>query len=110
MPKYLTFFSYTREAAQSLIAKPSDRAAAANALIESVGGKMEAFYWMHGDHDGFIIGTYPDGVAAAALATAAGATGAICNLETHEIFDRDAQAKIMKTAKAAQKAYKPPTA
>ena len=110
MPKYLTFFSYTREAAQSLIAKPSDRAAAANALLESVGGKMEAFYWMHGDHDGFIIGTYPDGVAAAALATAAGATGAICNLETHEIFDRDAQAKIMKTAKAAQKAYKPPTA
>ena len=110
MPKYLTFFSYTREAAQSLIAKPSDRAAAANALVESVGGKMEAFYWMHGDHDGFIIGTYPDGVAAAALATAAGATGAICNLETHEIFDRDAQAKIMKTAKAAQKAYKPPTA
>ncbi len=110
MPKYITFFSYTREAAQSMIAKPSDRVAAAGALVESCGGKLEAFYWMQGDHDGFLIATYPDGVAAAALATATGATGAICNLETHEIFDRDAQAKIMKAAKAAQKAYKPPTA
>jgi hypothetical protein len=49
-------------------------------------------------------------VAATALSTAGGATGAICNLETHEIFDREAQAKIVKTAKTARSAYKPPTA
>ena len=110
MPKYITYFSYTSEAAQALIDKPSDRSAAASALVESVGGRMEAFYWMQGDHDGFLIGTYPDGVAAAALSTAGGASGAICNLETHEIFDREAQAKIVKTAKTARSAYKPPTA
>jgi len=37
MPKYITYFSYTREAAQALIDKPSDRSAAASALVESVG-------------------------------------------------------------------------
>ncbi len=36
----------------------------------------------------------PAGVTAAALAAAAGATGAVTNLETHQIFDRDEQAAI----------------
>jgi uncharacterized protein with GYD domain len=71
---------------------------------------MEAFYWMHGKHDGFIIGSYPDGTSAAALATAAASTGALAQMETHEIFDRDAQAQIVKAAKTAVGAYKPPTA
>ena len=48
MPKYICFFSYTREAGKAMIEKPTDRVAAAKALVESVGGKMECFYWMHG--------------------------------------------------------------
>jgi uncharacterized protein with GYD domain len=87
MPKYITFFSYTRESAKAMMERPSDRTAAARALVESVGGKMEAFYWMHGNHDGFIIGSYP-----------------------HEIFERDAQTQIMKAALTAVGVYKPPTA
>ena len=55
MPKYICFFSYTREAGKAMIEKPTDRVAAAKALVESVGGKMECFYWMHGHHDGFFI-------------------------------------------------------
>ena len=66
--------------------------------------------WMHGKHDGFIIASYPDGASAAALASAAASTGAIGQTETHEIFDRDAQAQIMKAAKTAVGGYKPPTA
>ena len=61
MPRYITFFSYTRESAKAMMERPSDRTAAARALVESVGGQMEAFYWMHGKHDGFIIASYPDG-------------------------------------------------
>jgi uncharacterized protein with GYD domain len=110
MPKYITFFSYTRESAEAMMERPSDRTAAAGALVESVGGKMEAFYWMHGKHDGFIIASYSDGASAAALATAAASTGAIAQTETHEIFDRDAQTQIMKAAKTAVGVYKPPTA
>src|SRR5437764_1209217 len=61
MPKYMCFFSYTREAGQAMIEKPTDRVAAAKALVESVGGKMEGFYWMHGHHDGVFIADVKDG-------------------------------------------------
>ena len=57
MPRFITFFSYTGEAAKAMIEHPSDRSAASKALVESVGGTQEAFYWMQGKHDGFIITT-----------------------------------------------------
>ena len=82
MPKYICFFSYTREAGKAMIEKPTDRVAAAKALVESAGGKMECFYWMHGHHDGFFIADYKDGMSAAAVAAAAGSTGAITQIET----------------------------
>jgi len=110
MPKNISFFSYTRDAVNAMIAKPSDRGAAAKALVESVGGKLECFYWMHGPHDGFFIADYKDGASAAAVAAAAGSTGAITNLETHELFDAAAQGQIARAAKTALAGYKPPTA
>ena len=110
MPRFITFFSYTAESAKAMIERPSDRSAALKALVESLGGTQEAFYWMHGKHDGFLITNLPDGVTAAALAGAVGATGAVGGLETHQIFDHDEQAEIVKQAAIASKAYKPPTA
>ena len=110
MPKYMCFFSYTREAGEAMIEKPTDRVVAAKALVQSVGGKMECFYWMHGHHDGFFIAEYKDGISAAAVAAAAGSTGAITQIETHELFDGAAQGQIMRAAKTALAGYKPPTA
>ena len=110
MPKYLTFFSYTSTAAKAMIERPTDRTAAVKALVESIGGKLESFYWMSGDHDGFIIASYPDTTTAAALSVAVASTGAVQGLQTFELFDHDAQARIVKAAKAAAKAYKAPTA
>jgi uncharacterized protein with GYD domain len=109
MPRYITFFSYTSESARSMIERPSDRTAAAKALVESVGGTQEAFYWMQGEHDGFLIANLPDGVAAGALAIAVGASGVIADIQTHQIFDGDEQAAIVKAAATARAAYKPPT-
>jgi uncharacterized protein with GYD domain len=109
MAKYITFFSYTGEALNGMIHHPSDRSAAARALVESVGGTMEAFYWMQGDHDGFLIADVPDGVSVSAAAAAVGSTGVISNLETHEIYDHDQQAAIVAKAKTAIDAYSPPT-
>lgn len=110
MPRYITFFSYTGEAAKAMIERPSDRSAAAKALVESIGGTMESFYWMQGHHDGFLITSLPDGVSAAALAAAVGSTLVIKGVETHQIYDRDEQAEVMKRAKTAVDVYKPPTA
>ena len=110
MPRFITFFSYTGESAKAMIERPSDRSAAGKALVESLGGTQEAFYWMQGKHDGFLISNVPDGVTASALAAAVGATGAVVGIETHQIFDHDEQAAIVKKADAALRAYKPPTA
>jgi uncharacterized protein with GYD domain len=110
MPKYVLFFSYSNESAKAMIERPSDRSAAAKALVESLGGTQEAFYWMQGKHDGLLIANLPDGVAASALAAAVGASGAIVRAESHQIFDHDEQAAIVKQAGAALRAYKPPTA
>lgn len=109
MPHFITFFSYTGEAAKAMIERPSDRTAAAKALVESLGGKLEAFYWMQGRHDGFLIANLPDGTAAAAISAAVGSAGAVGDLETHQIFDREEQAAIVKQAKTALGGYKPPT-
>ena len=110
MPKFITFFSYTGASAKAMIERPSDRSAAAKGLVESLGGTLEAFYWMQGKHDGFLISSVPDGVAASALAAAVGATGAIVGVESHQIFNHDEQAAIAKQAAAALAAYTPPTA
>jgi uncharacterized protein with GYD domain len=109
MANYITFFSYTGEALRGMIHHPSDRSAAAKVLVESLGGTMKAFYWMQGDHDGFIIAEMPDGVTGIALSAAVASTGVITNLESHEIFDHDQQALIVEKAKTAVDAYSPPT-
>jgi uncharacterized protein with GYD domain len=110
MPRFITFFSYTGESMKAMIERPSDRAAAARKLVESLGGTQEAFYWMQGKHDGFLIADLPDGVAASAVAGAVGASGAVVGVETHQIFDHDEQAAIVTQAAAALRAYRPPTA
>lgn len=108
MAKYITFFSYSAGAVKAMIDHPSDRSAAATALVESLGGTVEAFYWMQGHHDGFLITELPDSVSGSALAAAVGSTGAVTNLESHELFDHDQQAAIVAAAKTALEAYTPP--
>ena len=110
MARYVLYFSYTAAAAKAMIERPSDRSAAAKSLVESLGGSMESFYWMQGKHDGLLIATLPDGVAASALAAAVGSTGALVNLESHQLFDNDEQNAIVRQARTALAAYRPPTA
>lgn len=93
-----------------MIDRPSNRPAAGKALVESLGGTQEAFYWMTGKHDGFLISNLPDGVTSAALSVAVGAGGTIVGIESHQIFDQDEQAAIVKQAGTALQAYKSPTA
>lgn len=108
MAKYITFFSYSGEAVKAMIHHPSDRSAAARGLVESLGGTVEAFYWMQGQHDGFLISELPDSISGTALVAAVASTGAITKLESHEIYDHDQQAAIVAAAKTALEAYTPP--
>ena len=108
MARYVSFFSYSGHAVKGMIDHPSDRTAAARVLVESLGGTLDAFYWMQGPHDGLLISELPESVNGAALSAAVAASGAISRVETHQLFDHDQQASIVELARKALSAYTPP--
>ena len=76
MPKYLLEANYVGEGVKGLLKEGgSGRQAAVKNLFESMGGKMEAFYFAFGKRDVYVIGELPDNTAAAALALAVNAGG-----------------------------------
>ena len=78
MPKYLIHASYTPEGARGLLKDGgSKRRAAAEELIKSLGGKIEAFYFAFGDTDAFVIADMPDNASSAAASLAVSSTGLV---------------------------------
>ncbi|WP_109509656.1 GYD domain-containing protein [Nocardioides speluncae] len=77
MPKYLWQVNYTAEGADGLLAEGgSGRRDAVQRMLESVGGKLEVFYYALGSDDLVVIGELPDNVSAAALSLVTSAGGA----------------------------------
>jgi uncharacterized protein with GYD domain len=78
MPKYLIQASYTAEGVKGLSKDGgSQRRAATEAAMKSLGGRLEAFYFAFGDTDVFAIVDVPDHVSAAAGSLAVTASGAV---------------------------------
>ena len=108
MARYASFFSYSSEAWARMISTPGDRTAALRQVLDSVGGSLDAMYWMFGDYDGMVIFDVPDSAGAAAVSIAAGSSGAFKHLETHELFTQEQLGETLARAKAATQAYRPP--
>jgi uncharacterized protein with GYD domain len=78
MPKYLIKASYTSEGARGLLKEGgSARRAAIQKLIESIGGKVEAFYFAYGEDDAYVITDVPDASTGLAISLAVNASGAV---------------------------------
>ena len=78
MAKYLITASYSAEGLKGLQKdKATGRRNAVRQACESVGGKLDAFYFAFGEDDVVSIVDLPDNVAASALSLAASATGLI---------------------------------
>ena len=78
MAKYLLHASYSAEGSKGLLKDGgTKRVNAARALIESLGGKLEALYFAFGDADVVAIVDLPDNAAAAAASLAIAGTGAL---------------------------------
>ena len=104
MAKYLIEGHYTAEGAKAIAHDGgTGRRASAAKMIESVGGKLEAFYFAFGDVDVYAIIDLPDNVAAAAVALAINQTGVVAGKTVVLIPPDDMD-------KAAKKAvdYRPP--
>jgi uncharacterized protein with GYD domain len=108
MALYLSKFSYTPETWARLIGNPEDRRNAAQAYIESVGGKLVGFWYAFGEHDGYTLWDAPDSVSMAAVALAIGSGGALSSIETTVLLTVDET--IAALEKAEQIQYKPPGA
>ncbi len=108
MPLYLSRFSYTPETWARLIGNPEDRRKAAQAYIESVGGKLHGFWYAFGTHDGYNLWEAPDNVSMAAVALAIGGGGAMRSFETTVLLTVDETLEALR--KAEQVRYRPPGA
>jgi uncharacterized protein with GYD domain len=106
MPLYLSKFSYTAETWARLIGNPEDRRKAAQAYIESVGGKLHGFWYAFGTHDGYTLWEAPDNVSMAAVVLAISAGGAMSSFETTVLLTVDETITALR--KAEQVKYRAP--
>jgi uncharacterized protein with GYD domain len=78
MPKFLIEASYTAEGHKGLAKdKASGRKKAITETIEKLGGKLDAIYFCLGENDVMLIADLPDHVSAAAIGSAACASGMV---------------------------------
>ncbi len=104
MPKYLFQGSYTLEGVQGLLKDGgSKRRAAARQAVESVGGKVEAFYFAFGTNDVVTIVDAPDNVSIAAVSLAIAASGAFGGHTTVLLTPEEVDQATQKTVR-----YTPP--
>ena len=106
MAHYMIGASYSKEGISNLVKNPQDRSEAVRSLIESVGGRMEAFYFALGEDDVVVIAEVPDTVTMAALSMAVSASGSLSSFKTTPLLTVDEGVQAMR--KAGTVGYRPP--
>lgn len=78
MPKYLAMAKFTADALKGLRAAGAAKRVEVNrTAIESLGGKLECYYYAFGEHDVYAVIDLPDDEAAAAASITVNQTGLI---------------------------------
>jgi uncharacterized protein with GYD domain len=78
MPKYLFHGAYTEQGLKGVLKEGgTKRREATKQAVESLGGKLEAYYFAFGDNDFYFIADAPDNVNAIAGSLLASASGAV---------------------------------
>lgn len=98
MPKYLVQVNYTIEGAKGLLKEGgTKRRAAAQAAIESVGGRIESMYYTLGEADAIVIVEMADNASVAALSVALAASGGTNGRTTVLMTPEEMDAAVKKT-------------
>jgi uncharacterized protein with GYD domain len=104
MAKYLVEANYLSEGMNGLLKEGGTRRReAVDELFHSLGGKVEAFYFVFGDRDVVIIGDLPDNTSAAALALRVNAVGVTTVKTTVLLTPQEIDQAVTKTG-----TYRPP--
>lgn len=78
MSKYLIEGTYAAEGAKGLLEQGgTSRHAQIKAMVEGLGGSVEAFYWAFGESDFYIFADLPDNATAAAIGLTVSGSGAV---------------------------------
>ena len=78
MPKFLIEAMYSPEGVKGVQSQGgSSRRDAIAKLAESVGGRLDAFYFAFGERDAYVVCDLPDNESAAAVALTVNASGAV---------------------------------
>jgi uncharacterized protein with GYD domain len=93
MPTYISLINWTDQGIRT--AKDTlDRASAATALAESMGGTIKDIYWTNGPYDIVTVAEFPDDATGTAFLLAAGSEGNI-RTTTLRAFNRDEVAEVL---------------
>jgi uncharacterized protein with GYD domain len=104
MPKFMLEVKYTAEGVRGLKSEGgSARVAAATQLVESLGGKIESFYFAFGGADAYVVADFADNSSAAAAGLAVSAGGGATTRTVVLLTREEADA-----AAGMQSAYRPP--
>ena len=104
MPKYLIQANYVGEGVKGLLKEGgTSRRAAAEKLIKSLGGAMEAFYYAFGETDVYVIAELPDNVSVASIALTISSSGAVTARTTVLMTPEEVDQAVKKTP-----SYRPP--
>jgi uncharacterized protein with GYD domain len=106
MGRYLIQAAYTPEAWAAMVANPQDRSTPVRAMVERMGGTLEAFYLTFGDYDVVTIVELPDDVAAAAVSMAASAGGGVRAIKTTTLLGVPEALRALDRARTV--GYEPP--
>lgn len=110
MSYYLYQMSYSAEAIKAMVAKPSDRKAAAAKLIEAAGGKLHHMFFAFGDTDVYCLIEAPNDMAVIAVTAAVGASGTVSRAKTTKLFTAEEAMSAFAAAGKLTATYRPPMA
>jgi uncharacterized protein with GYD domain len=107
MPHYLIQVGYNSSGVAALVNEPQDRIEKVRPAIEGLGGRIECAYYAFGEYDIVLTVEMPDNSAAAAMALAVGAGGAVSSYTTTVLLTPEEATQAMR--QAAESVYKPAT-
>ena len=101
MSKYLIQLAYTSDAWATQVKNPKSALDRATTVIESLGGKIESFYYAFGEYDVVAIIQFPDNASAGAFSVAASAGGAVKAIKMTPLMTIDEGMDMMRKASGA---------
>jgi uncharacterized protein with GYD domain len=107
MPLYLYQAAYTPDSLAAQISEPKDRIEVVKPAFEAVGGKILAAGYPFGEFDVLVVFEAPDDTAAAAVALAVGAGGAVKAAKTTKLLSGQEWIESLRKARDAAPQYKP---